>query len=346
MNSPEILPTLVIGAGVLGAAMAHTLTQSGHSVIVLEAEKRAGEGISSRNSGVIHAGIYYPPKSLKAEWCQRGNRLLYAFVQENAVPFSACGKLIVANQEAEYNQLLWLKDNALPIPLGFTEWRPHGLQARWALFSPSTGIVDPIALVQRLLETSQAEVLYNQEVSHLRVGPLGVELEIEGTRYCAQRVVNCAGLNAPLLAQKPPHFLAKGSYFQVTASEFQADGPLVYPAIPKHSPSLGIHLTRNTAGQWLLGPDIEWVETENYGVDPARQTDFFRAAVRYLPWLKMEQLQPAYAGIRPKRFRDQWADFLPVFEGEHQQLVHFLGYESPGLTSALAAAEMLADHWR
>ncbi|CAM2007894.1 FAD-dependent oxidoreductase [Acanthopleuribacter pedis] len=333
---------MVIGAGCVGAAVAYALRNSGREVFVLERAPRPCMGMSSRNSGVVHAGIYYPKESLKTRLCRRGNRLLHEFAPKHGVPFEKVGKYIVAHDAAACATLEQLYQHNLgAVPL---EWRtaeqvPNGVHCRKALFSPTTAIIDQDSLVNKLLEESGAELLLHQEVTSVTAEENGVILTINGETCRASWVFNCGGLDSDQLCNHTTHFYARGVYFQIKPPPGIQLPHLVYPAVPKERETLGIHLTCNLAGEWYLGPDIEWIDTPSYGVDPNRADAFYRAAVTYLPWLERNMLQPGYAGVRAKRSRHHFSDFLFHREG---RLVHCLGIESPGLTAAMAIGEMLA----
>jgi len=336
----ERVGTVVIGAGVVGAGVAYALRSRADDVVVIEAEPRAGTGVTSRNSGVIHAGLYYPPDSLKMKLCRLGLTKLYDFAEKHGVPHLRTGKFIVANDESERSFLDWLLANVGDHGrLREIDRIPNGVRAERALFSPLTGIVDIHQFVEALLAQSEATVLFNQRATRLTSRENGALIEIEGEAYLADWVVNCAGLSATDFVDGYAHRLARGVYFQIPIPG-ELDVPhLVYPAVPKGSPGLGIHLTRNIYGEAYLGPDVEWIDREDYAVDPARRDSFFEAASRYLPWLQPDMLQPGYAGIRPK-LDTGFADFAFLRQG---RLIHCLGIESPGITAAIAIGEHVAE---
>ncbi len=338
----EHVHTLIIGAGVVGAGVAYALRSMSDRIYVVEAEARPCTGMSSRNSGVIHAGLYYPGDSLKMRLCRRGAQLLYAFAARHGIAHQKTGKYIVANQPEELAYLDWLKNHVHGVPLREVAHPPDGIRAKRALFSPNTGIVEVHALVERLLDQSGANLVFNQKVESLAVEKQGVLLRIAGEEYLAERVVNCAGLHAAAFAPKQRHFYARGSYFQVKIPAGVDPPHLVYPAVPKGSAGLGIHLTRNMFGEAYLGPDVEWIDREDYSVDEGRRLSFFRAAKTYLPWLEPELLGPGYAGIRAKLKADGFADFMLAREGGQYPVIHCLGIESPGLTAAMAIGERVA----
>jgi len=360
----ERIECVVIGAGVVGLALARELAMAGREVAVLEAEDRFGTGTSSRNSEVVHAGMYYPAGSLKARLCLEGNRSLYEYCRAKGVGHRRCGKLIVATApgqlealrrlqaQAEANGLVlpWLEgDQAAALePL---------LECRAALSSPGTGIVDSHGLMQALLRDAEAHgaaVVYRSPVAGGAPAADGLQLEIGGAepmRVLAGRVFNCAGLQARQVALAirgvpeaavPAVHLAKGNYYSLAgAAPFSR---LVYP-VPEAA-GLGVHLTLDLGGQARFGPDVEWVQRIDYDVDPARAEGFYAAIRRYWPGLPDGALQPAYAGIRPKLQGpgEPFRDFLIQGEPEHgiQGLWNLLGIESPGLTACLSLARLVA----
>jgi len=363
MDSVECI---VIGAGVVGLALARHLALQGREVVVLEAEDRIGMGISSRNSEVIHAGIYYPAGSLKARLCVAGNRSLYAYCQAHGVAHRRCGKLIVATDDSQLEGLRRLQARAEIngvdlqwLEAGAAREREPALHCTAALLSPSTGIVDSHGLMRALCleaETQGASVVLQSPVLGGRRGTAGLEVEVGGAdpmTLQAGRVYNCAGLGAVPLARafegaRPeslpplPRRFAKGSYFSLAGTA--PFSRLIYP-VPSQG-GLGVHLTLDLAGQARFGPDVEWVEHEDYDVDSRRADAFYAQVRRYWPKLPDGALQPAYAGIRPKLHGpgEPAPDFLIQREEAHglPGLVNFLGIESPGLTACLALAEEAA----
>ena len=358
----EKLDTLVIGAGIVGLAVARALALAGHEVMVLEAESAIGTGISARNSEVIHAGIYYPAGSLKARLCVAGARQLYAYCGERGIAHQRCGKLIVATDAAQLDALTRTEAHARRN--GVTDLRrldaasacamEPALSCVGALLSPSTGIVDSHAVMQSLhgdIEQAGGMVVLRTPVCGGRVTPQGIELSLGGSdpaTVLARRVVNCAGLGAPAIARQiiglpaesvPPLHYAKGNYFSLSGrSPFSH---LIYPVPEAHG--LGVHLTLDLGGQARFGPDVEWIDEPDYQVDPARAAGFYGAIRRYWPGLPDDALQAAYAGIRPKPHGPGEAsrDFLILGPREHGVggLVNLFGIESPGLTSSLAIGD-------
>ncbi len=367
MEAMERVDAVVIGAGVVGLALARHLALQGREVVVLEAEDRIGTGISSRNSEVIHAGIYYPAGSLKARLCVAGNRALYAYCAAHGVNHRCCGKLIVATDGTQVEALRQLRGRAEANGLADLQWLEAAealaleprLRCRAALLSPSTGIVDSHGLMRALrieAEAHGATVVLKSPVVGGREREGGLEVDVGGAEPMslqAERVFNCAGLGAVALAHgfeganheslpPLPRQFAKGSYFSLAgAAPFSR---LVYP-VPSQG-GLGVHLTLDLAGQARFGPDVEWVEREDYDVESHRADSFYAEVRRYWPELPDGALQPAYAGIRPKLHGpgELAPDFLVQREDDHgvHGLVNLLGIESPGLTACLALAEEAA----
>ena len=355
---------VVIGAGVIGLAAARALARGGRSVMILERERHFGMHTSSRNSEVIHAGIHYRPGSLKARTCVSGRDLLYRYCGERGIAHRRCGKFIVAASAEQLGQLQAIESQARGNGVLDLEWL-DGAQARRfepalsceaALSSPSSGIIDSHAYLLSLLadaEAHGAEIAYGAAVTSLRPTPSGIEIAIEPEPrpvLRAQFVVNSAGLDAHRVAQSIDGFpakhipevrYAKGSYFSFTGrAPFSR---LIYP-VPE-SGGLGIHMTVDLAGQARFGPDVEWVDAVDYGVDAARAAEFYGAIRRYWPVLADGQLSPAYAGIRPKLGRaGHAADFRISGPAEHgvAGVVNLFGIESPGLTASLALAAHIA----
>ena len=355
---------VVIGAGVVGLAVARALALQGREVLVLEAASAIGTGTSSRNSEVIHAGIYYPQGSLKARLCVQGKDLLYAYCAERGIGHSRCGKLLVATQLAQVAQLQGIIDkaaaNGVTDLVLLTREQARALEPQLeciaAVHSPSTGIVDSHGLMLALqgdLENAGGIVALN---SALRQAECGQDATIliadDGTRLRTRTVVNAAGLQAPALAghfqglvQKhvPTPYFAKGNYF--TLSGRSPFNRLIYP-VPEAA-GLGVHLTIDLGGQAKFGPDVEWVDSPgDLLVDAARGDAFYAEVRKYWPALPDGVLQPGYAGIRPKLQApgEPALDFVIQGPGQHgiAGLVNLFGIESPGLTSALALAEHVA----
>jgi L-2-hydroxyglutarate oxidase LhgO len=362
----ETIDTVIIGAGMIGLAIARELAPS-RSVVLLEQESHFGEHLSSRNSEVIHAGLYYPPDSLKARLCLRGNTLLYRYCQEQTIPYRRCGKLIVANA-GQQDSLEQLHHNALNsgaegLHRCTQQWlqrQEPWLHASEALLSENSGILDSHALMGRLAEQAQehhALLCYRHRVRRINCEPghflLQVDSDDSPFELQCRQLINTAGLDAvPLLkrcsgfpAKKiPEQRLARGNYFSL--SGHSPTRRLIYP--PPEADGLGIHLTVDLAGQARFGPDVEWIEHRDYQVNSARLPHFEEAIRRYWPDLNTDRLSPAYTGIRPKLFikGEPYRDFLLQGEKEHgiKGMINLLGIESPGLTAALAIAEDIAKH--
>lgn len=353
----ESVETLVIGAGVVGLAAARALALSGREVVVLEREGLIGSGTSSRNSEVIHAGIYYPKDSLKARHCVAGRDALYAYCAERGIGHANCGKLIVATTEAEAETLTGIAASAAAN--GVTDLRRvTGAEAREmepelscvaALWSPSTGIVDSHGLMVSLLgeaEGAGAALALNTPVRRISALPGGFEVEAGGAEPMTLRVrelVIAAGHGAPALGRMltptaPEQFYAKGSYFALSGRAPFAR--LIYP-VPVPG-GLGVHVTLDLQGRCKFGPDVEWLEGEEYSVDPARAEGFYDAIRRYWPGLADGTLMPDYAGVRPKIAGpgEPAADFRIDGAAVHglPGLVALYGLESPALTGCLSIA--------
>ena len=358
------MDAVVIGAGVVGLAVARELVLQGLEVMVLEAENAIGTGISSRNSEVIHAGIYYPAGSLKARLCVQGRQMLYAYCAERGIAHQRLGKLIVATDAAQVPQLRALQAQAAANGvhdlrlIGVDEARAlePALNCQAALLSASTGIVDSHGLMLGLLgdlENAGGLLALCSPVRRIGVGQgtashrLRVCAE-DGTELATRYVVNAAGLHAVALARSieglescslPQAYFAKGSYFSLAGrAPFSR---LIYP-VPAPG-GLGVHLTLDLAGQARFGPDVQWVDDPlDLGVDPRRGEAFYTEVRRYWPALPEGALLPAYAGVRPKISGPGQAAADFRIDGPQQHgvagLVNLLGIESPGLTSALALA--------
>jgi L-2-hydroxyglutarate oxidase LhgO len=353
---------VIVGAGVVGLAVARALAAAGREVLILEAESAFGTGISARNSEVIHAGIYYPRGSLKARLCVAGRDRLYAYCNERGVPHRRCGKLIVATSEAQLGELAKIQAAAAAngvaldlLPASEARALEPALSCTGALSSPSTGIVDSHAYMLALLgdaEAHGATLVCGSGVKSAEVHADGIELHLEQGEDTlrAKLLVNCAGLGAPQLAgairgfpqqHVPRAWLATGHYFTLSGrSPFQR---LVYP-VPEPG-GLGIHLTLDLAGRARFGPDVQWIERLDYEVAAAHGEKFYAAIRRYWPALADGSLQPAYAGIRPKISGpgEPAADFR--IEGPEAHgvpgVINLFGIESPGLTASLAIAEQV-----
>jgi L-2-hydroxyglutarate oxidase LhgO len=360
----DSVDAVVIGAGVVGLSVARALAMRGRETLILEAHAQFGTGASSRNSEVIHAGIYYPQGSLKARLCVAGRDLLYRFCERYGIEHRRCGKLIVATSDEQRASLESIASAARAngvslVPLDREEalrLEPE-LCCVSALHSPLTGIIDSHAYMLALLgqaEDHGATLVYGSQVTEMRLDDAGVSIGVNGESPAleARTVINCAGLYAPGVARSivefpaeriPTAYFAKGNYFTLAGrSPFKH---LVYP-IPEPG-GLGVHLTLDLAGRARFGPDVQWVDEPDYSVDPRRADRFYAAIRQYWPALPDRALQPGYAGIRPKITApaEAAADFRidgPAVHGV-PGIVNLFGIESPGLTASLALADYVAD---
>ena len=359
---------VVIGAGVVGLAVARALALlpawRGRELLLLEAAGAIGTGTSSRNSEVVHAGIYYPAGSLKAKWCVQGRQQLYAYCAQRGVAHQRCGKLIVATDEGQVPQLQAIAAKAAANGVGDlrllsrqeAQTMEPALQCAAALHSPQTGIVDSHAFMLSLLgdfEHAGGTLALHSPVASARWTGQTWELRMQdGSALQTSVLINAAGLHAPTLASRfegldaahvPQAFYAKGNYFTLAGrSPFSR---LIYP-VPEAA-GLGVHLTLDLSGQAKFGPDVEWVDSpENLQVDARRSEGFYAEVRKYWPDLPDGALLPDYAGIRPKISGPHEAASDFVLQGPDQHglpgLVNLFGIESPGLTSSLALGEAVA----
>lgn len=359
LNTPDI-DVLVIGAGVVGLATARRLAASGKSVVVCEQHEHFGAETSSRNSEVIHAGIYYPPGSLKAELCVAGRKALYSYCEDRGVPFRKCGKLIVAANADELQMLAEMQRNAAAIgtqthmidSAEVAEREPL-VRCIGALASPETGIVDSHALMLQVIADLEGDgglVAYANNVQQITRKEPYWQIELSEGTVTAGWVVNAAGLHASRVAKCvegiapsriPETRYARGLYARaIPAPSFQH---LIYP-VPQPG-GLGIHATLDLAGSVRFGPDVEWIDAIDYTAEEARLIPFRAAVARYWPEAAQSEFTVDYTGIRPKLSRpgEPAADFMicgPAQMGVPHQ-VHLFGIESPGLTASLAIAEQV-----
>lgn len=360
----EAFDCVVAGAGVIGLAVGRRLAQAGMNVAVLEAESSIGEHTSSRNSEVIHAGLYYPENSLKARLCVAGKWALYEYCERRGLPYKRLGKVIVATSPEEESKLESIARSAGRNGVDDLERlssreladREPAVRAHSALFSPSTGIIDSheyLLSLQAEVEQSGSVVVTRSRVLAVMSVEKGYDIRISGTAEDVRttRFVNAAGLWAPELARScgiaeshtPIHRFARGHYFSYPGrSPFRH---LVYP-VPIDG-GLGIHATNDMAGFVRFGPDAEWIEDIDYGFSEDRKPEFLDAIRRYFPQLDAEKLHPSYTGIRPKLYASGQpsADFRidgPVDHGL-PGLVNLYGIESPGLTASLAIGDYVAS---
>jgi L-2-hydroxyglutarate oxidase LhgO len=356
------MQVLVIGAGVVGLACARAAALAGHEVIVAEATGGIGNGVSSRNSEVIHAGMYYPTGSLRARHCVQGRRVLYDFCASHGVPHRKVGKLIVATDEKQTGKIegIYRQGQINGVEglefLGGNAARAlePALFCVAAMLSAETGIIDSHAFMLALqgdLEDRGGMIAFNTRIERLTPTASGWEVRFGGAEAGTlevDAVINSAGLGAQPIARAtdgypaarvPRLVLAKGNYFGFTGRPVFSH--LIYPAPVEGG--LGTHVTLDMAGRMRFGPDVEWIETESYTVDPKRAESFYASVRTYFPDLPDNSLVPDYCGIRPKLTGkgEPVADFMIEGPAEHglPRLVHLFGIESPGLTSSLSIAE-------
>jgi len=366
---------IIIGAGVVGLAIATELSEkfAGRSIILLEKHPKFGQETSSRNSEVIHAGIYYPAGSLKARLCVSGNRLLYAFCKKWNVPCRRMGKLIVAATDEEVETLDTLLSRGREIGVEDLQminrnqaasYEPN-IHAAAAILSPSTGVVDSHRLMSRL-ETlackSGVTAAYRHEVTGIARSGSNTytvsyrDAEQRQASIACQWLINSAGLSSDHMASLAGIdvdsagyriFPCKGEYFSISASKAKKISRLIYPPPFKDLRGLGIHVTKGLDGSVKLGPNAFYVEDLDCGVDPAHAQQFYTNIKAYLPFLEIDDLQPDMAGIRPKLQPPgtQIRDFVIRHETERglNGLINLIGIESPGLTSCMSIARMVAD---
>jgi L-2-hydroxyglutarate oxidase LhgO len=363
----DYVETLVIGAGVVGLAVARSLARRGREVVLVEASDMIGTGTSSRNSEVIHAGIYYPTGSLKARLCVAGKHALYDYCDTRGISYRRCGKLIVATDDGQIAELEALKRKAEANGVFDLRWLTRyealdlepQLHCVAALLSPSTGIIDSHGLMlsyQGEAEEHGVMLAFNSPVSRAHVENDGIVVETGGAepmRLKARYVINAAGLAAQDIARRidgirpdslPGCYYAKGNYFVLSGMK-PPFSRLIYP-VPEPG-GLGTHVTIDLGGQMRFGPDVEWIEKIDYTVDPRRGDKFYAAVRRYWPGLPDGAIQPGYAGVRPKLSAagGKADDFVIQGADAHGApgLINLFGIESPGLTASLAIGEHVAE---
>lgn len=359
-QSLDHFDSCVVGAGVIGLAIAHKLSACGYSVLVIDKEPWFGSETSSRNSEVIHAGIYYPTGSLKARLCVEGKHQLYAYCKQYGIAHHNIGKVIVASGD-QSDQLAALQKKAADNGVDDLQWLDQSQLRAWepevagseALFSPSTGIIDSHHLMTTLLgQMENAGGLLSLQTEFLGAEPQAEGFEVrvhsvgEDYRFHCSHLINAAGLGAQSVAKRvadlpadsiPPLYFCKGSYFSYTGKcPFNR---LIYPMPEPNTTGLGVHATIDMGGQARFGPDTEYVDAIEYEVSEAKRPKFAEAIKRYFPGVDEQKLVPAYAGMRPKLQGpgDPAADFR--IEQPMPGLVNLFGIESPGLTASLAISE-------
>lgn len=362
----ETVDCVVVGAGVIGLAVARAMALQGREVIVLEAVNQIGSETSSRNSEVIHAGIYYPPNTLKAQFCLEGKNRLYEYLEERGLGYSRCGKILVATAEDQIEKLKRIMNNGAVIgcdDLAYLEQKDVAelepeAHAVAGVLSPSTGILD----VHEYMYSLQGDLEANGGIIALESPALAVEFTDKGIVVSVggkepislktDCLINSAGLHAVKLAHNysdfpkdliPQYYFCKGNYFSLAGKHpFKH---LIYPMPEKAG--VGVHLTLDLAGQARFGPDVEWIDEIEYSVDETRADSFYPAIRQYWPGLPDGALLPSYCGIRPKLQSpdDPWKDFIIQGPEEHKipGLINLFGIESPGITSSLVLADYVAD---
>jgi L-2-hydroxyglutarate oxidase LhgO len=356
----------IIGAGVIGLAIAEKISQDFRNVYLIEKHPTFGQEISSRNSEVIHAGIYYPEGSLKARLCVEGKALLYDYCKKYDIPFKNCGKLIVATSKEEIAVIEGIKITAVKNGVDLAvldqdqvaELEPN-IFALKALYSPTTGIVDTHSLMKRL-ETNTlnngGEIVYGSEVKGINKIDKGYEITLLDAvnnhyRFTTGIIINSAGLTSDKISEmtgikddKLTIQFCKGEYFKVNPPKNKLINRLVYPVPHKNMEGIGIHVTIDMGGGVKLGPDVTYLESNvyDYKVNPGKQEAFWKSAKKFLPFLEFDDIVPEMAGIRPKIQKpgEQIRDFYIMEESSrgYQGFINLIGMESPGLTSCIAIA--------
>jgi L-2-hydroxyglutarate oxidase LhgO len=358
----------IVGAGVVGLAIAFELSGGHKDIIIIERNSSFGQETSSRHSEVIHAGIYYPKDSLKAKTCIEGKNLLYEFCKQNNIAHKKIGKLIVAIDKNEIRDLENLFNHGLKNGLDdlrllsgdeIKYFEPH-INARAAIYSPSTGIIDSHSLMKNLawrFEGKGAMIAYNTELAGIDKVKEGYELTVvdkkEGSfKFITHIVINSAGLNSDKVTwmfgienQEYKLKYCKGDYFRVHNNKARFINRLIYPVPKVDRAGLGIHATLDLTGGLRLGPDDEYVKKIDYQIDESKKAIFYESVRKFLPFIKPEDLQPDTSGIRPKLqgLGEDFRDFIIKEESEKglSGLINLIGIESPGLTSCLSIARIV-----
>lgn len=360
----------VIGAGVVGLSVASELSRTCKDIIVVERNPSFGQETSSRNSEVIHAGIYYPKESLKLKTCLEGRKLLYEFCMRSKIPHKRIGKLIIAVDKSETADLekLFLRgkengvDDLVMISKAEINKMEPRIKAEAAIYSPSTGILDTHSYMKCLLRSFKdngGQVAYNTEVVGISRTSAGYEIEVAGEGgerfvFDSRVVINCAGLNSDKVAamagiDKGEYRIkyCKGDYFRFAQAKDAPVKHLVYPVPEEHKGVLGIHLTPDLTGSIRLGPDDQYVERPDYKIDPRKAALFYESVKRFLPSIKCEDIVPDTSGTRPRLQGpgEGFRDFIISHEEKYSMpgFFNLIGIESPGLTASLSIAKMAAS---
>ena len=353
----------VIGGGVTGLASALAIAERGASVALLERESKPGRATSTHNSGVIHAGLYYPTGSLKAQLCVEGRDRLYEFCPAHRVPFARCGKLVIAADQHEADQLVALQKkaeengvNVQMVDAAFIREKEPNVRAFAALWSPDTGILEAEALVkalEHLCRERDVAIVVGSPLTGASATRDGIELVTPHERFVAGTVVNAAGLYADtvskMLGAMPFHiYPCRGEYAELKPSRRSMVNGLVYPLPHASGAGLGVHLAKTTWGSVTLGPTIHYQESkDDYEGGRIPLEDFVAPAQRLLPWVTLADLQPGGSGIRAKLHGPdkKFADFLIQRDSENARVIQAAGIDSPGLTSCLAVGRRVAEIW-
>jgi L-2-hydroxyglutarate oxidase LhgO len=363
MNSIEVANIVVIGGGVIGTAVAAEISRHYDDVFLLESAPRLGMGTSTRNSGVIHAGIYYKPGSLKAFHCVRGAPMLYEFCAAHDVPHERTGKLIVADSEDQFPLLQDLKRRGdengvegLEVVDGeFIRRLEPNIVSPLALNSPNTGIVDAEALIktfERIAKSNGAHILTNTRMIGADAGDGPALIRTEREEFGARVVINCAGLYADEVARmfgydKHTIYPCRGEYAELLPGARRLVNGLVYPLPLPTGHGLGVHFTKTTAGALLIGPNARYVKNkDDYENDRTALRVFYESAAQMAPALRFEDMRPSYTGIRPRltpEHEHSFADFVIEHDPNHPSIIHLIGIESPGLTSCLSISRSVAE---
>ena len=358
----ERVDVTIIGAGVIGLAVAEALSGSGSDIVVLDRNDSFGRETSSRNSEVIHAGLYYPKGSLKSVTCIEGRRLLYDFCKKNNVPFKKCGKIIAAREDKEIKKLEEIFQNARTCGVKNLEFLDKNeikelepaVLVKKGIFSPDTGIIDSHAFMNTLFKKAKSKgvnFVFSVEAKEIKKLEKEYEVSVKEPKgdffsFRSKVVINCAGLSADEISpvQYKIHY-CKGQYFRLRAAKKFSITHLIYP--PPTDVDLGIHLTPDMAGEVRLGPDAEYVKEIDYAIDEGKRENFLASAKKLIPSIDVNDLVPDTSGIRPKLQApgEGFRDFIIQEESDkgYPNLINLIGIESPGLTACLSIAERVKN---